>query len=114
LDRRSLTRRGDPDPAVAAALDLVLPPDQRASDRRRQCRRRGDAASVTQMLDSMQDEAAVKAFALCGSSARRSAIYDCGCVVVDPIANRGQLQVLECPTHAALQAKLRRRQTDRH
>jgi hypothetical protein len=66
------------------------------------------------MLERMQGEAVAKTFALCGSSARRSAIYDCGCVVVDPIASTGRLHVLECPTHAALQGKLRRRQTDRH
>lgn len=113
IDRRHLNRRERLDPAVAAALGLVLLPDQRSDDRRRQLRRRGDAISVTEMLSS-HDAAAVKTFTLAGSGERKSALYDCGCVVVDPVAPSRSLQVLECPTHAALQAKLRRRQTDRH
>ena len=113
MDRRHLSRRERPEPAVAAALGLVLLPDQRSNDRRRQLRRRGDANSVSAML-SAHDASIVKTFTLAGSRARKSALYDCGCVVVDPIATTGSLQVLECPTHAALQAKLRRRQTDRH
>jgi hypothetical protein len=63
---------------------------------------------------STHDASVVKTFTLAGSRTRKSALYECGCVVVDPIATTGALQVLECPTHAALQAKLRRRQTDRH
>jgi hypothetical protein len=34
-------------------------------------------------------------------------------VAVDSAAASAPLQLLECPTHAALHAKLRRRQTDR-
>ena len=113
MDRRHLNRRERPDPAVAAALGLVLLPDQRSNDRRHQLRRRGDARSVTDMM-SAHDASVVKTFTLAGSRTRKSALYDCGCVVVDSIAATGPLQVLECPTHAALQAKLRRRQTDRH
>ena len=113
VDRRSGSRRNDPGPAVSAALGLVLLPDQRGDDRRNQFRRRGDATSVTEMLDTVQDASIVKTFALGATRERKSALYECGCVIVDP-AGGGQLQVLECPTHAALQAKLRRRQTDRH
>jgi hypothetical protein len=112
IDRRSLNRRELPEPAVAAALGLVLSPDQRSDDRRRQLRRRGDANSVNDMV-SAHDASLVKTFTLAGSRTRKSALYDCGCVVVDPIAATGSLQVLECPAHAALQAKLRRRRTDR-
>ena len=112
MDRRSLNRRDLPDPAVAAALGLVLSPEQRSNDRRQQQRRRGDACSVSEMLDS-HDDSVVKTFTLKGSGDRKSALYDCGCVVVDN-ARAGGLQVLECPTHAALQSKLRRRQSDRH
>jgi hypothetical protein len=115
VDRRHLSRRNDPEPAVGAALGLVLLPDQRSDDRRQHLRRRGDAASVEQMLAVAQSEdGVVKTFALGGSHSRKSALYNCGCVVVDPVKTTGQLQLLECPTHAALQAKLRRRQTDRH
>jgi hypothetical protein len=56
----------------------------------------------------------VKTFSLGGSRARKSAVYSCGCVAVDPKVSTARLQLLQCPTHAALQAKLRRRQTDRH
>src|ERR1700761_2728534 len=113
MDRRSMNRRDLPDPAVAAALGLVLSPEQRSNDRRQQQRRRGDACSVSDMLDS-HDDSVVKTFTIKGTGARKSTLYDCGCVVVDPVASEDGLQVLECPTHAALQSKLRRRQTDRH
>jgi hypothetical protein len=110
-----MNRRNDPDPAVAAALGLVILTDQRAEDRRAQRRRRGDASSVNQIVSSLPEDAGVKTFTLNGGNReRKSALYACGCVVVDPVAQTGSLQVLECPTHAALQAKLRRRQTDRH
>lgn len=79
-------------------------------------RRRGDAHSVAETLESVPDGATVKTFSLGGgANERKSAMYSCGCVAVDPVASTsGRLQVLHCPTHAALQAKLRRRQTDRH
>jgi hypothetical protein len=79
-------------------------------------RRRGDAYSVAETLESVPDGALVKMFSLgAGASGRKSAVYACGCVAVEPAASTsGRLQVLHCPTHAALQAKLRRRQTDRH
>jgi hypothetical protein len=76
-------------------------------------RRRVDAHSVTETLANVPEGAVVKTFALGGARARQSAVYDCGCVAVDPLADTAHLQVLECPTHAALHAKLRRRQTDR-
>jgi len=107
-------RRTDPTPAVSAALGLVILSDQRENDRRNKARRRGDAESVEHMLAALSDDAEVKAFSLGGSRHRKSALYPCGCVVVDPVATAGSLQLLECPTHAALQAKLRRRQSDRH
>jgi hypothetical protein len=73
-------------------------------------RRRVDAHSVTETLSSAP-EALVKTFTLGGT--RTSVVYSCGCVAVDPEAATSQLQLLECPTHAALHEKLRRRQTDR-
>jgi hypothetical protein len=106
MDRRNL-----PDPAVGAALGLVLSSDPRANDRRHLARRRGDAASVTELVSNRTRD--VKTFTVAGSRARKSALYECGCIVVDPVASTGSLQVLECPTHAALQAQLRRRQSDR-
>jgi hypothetical protein len=114
VDRRSLNRRTDLAPAVGAALGLVLLSDQRANDRRLQLRRRGDANSVDHMLAATRDVDVLKTFALGGSERRKSALYTCGCVVVDPVSSIGQLQLLECPTHAALRSKLRRRRTDRH
>jgi hypothetical protein len=48
-----------------------------------------------------------------GTRARNSVLYACGCVAVDPAGATANVQLLECPTHAALQAKLRRRQSDR-
>jgi hypothetical protein len=68
-------------------------------------RRRADARSVSETGD------VVKTFTLGGK--HESAVYGCGCVAVDSAAASAPLQLLECPTHAALHAKLRRRQTDR-
>ena len=111
-----MSRRRGPDPAVEAASDVVVSgsPDQRSTERRHRLRRRGDAGSVAEMLDRTQNETVVKTFLIGRSGTRRSALYDCGCVIVDPATPESGLQVLECPTHAGLQAKLRRRQTDRH
>ncbi len=115
MNRRARDRRNEPDQAVGVALGLVIieSTEQRASDRRQRNRRRGDARSVAETLESMADGATVMTFTL-GARERRSAVFDCGCVAVDPSVARGAVQLLECPTHAALQAKLRRRQTDRH
>ncbi len=77
-------------------------------------RRRADAHSVAETLSNVPDGAVVKTFTLGGAGERRSALYSCGCVAVDPPAASARLQLLECPTHAALHAKLRRRQTDRN
>jgi len=74
-------------------------------------RRRVDAHSIAETLATVPEGAIVKTFTLGGS--RASAVYSCGCVAVDPSVSTEHLQLLECPTHAALQAKLRRRQTDR-
>jgi hypothetical protein len=74
-------------------------------------RRRVDAHSVAETVASAPEGAIVKTFTLAGT--RTSAVYTCGCVAVDPSVSTAQLQLLECPTHAALQAKLRRRQSDR-
>ncbi len=114
VDRRSLNRRGDPATAVGAALGLALFKDQRANDRRLQFRRRADAHSVDHMLAAADDLQIVKTFALGGSEPRKSAIYTCGCLVVDPVSRDDRLALLECPTHAELRSKLRRRRTDRH
>ena len=76
-------------------------------------RRLADAHSVAETLANVPKGADVKMFTLRGSSERKSAVYSCGCVAVDPLATTSPLQLLECPTHAALHAKLRRRQTDR-
>jgi hypothetical protein len=114
VDRRIFDRRNDLTPAVGAALGLVLLTDQRANERRRRLRRRGDANSVAHLLAAARDLDGVEAFSLGGSRQRKSALFNCGCVVVDPVSGAGQLQLLECPTHAALAAKLRRRRTDRH
>jgi hypothetical protein len=77
-------------------------------------RRRADAHSVAETLAGESDGALVKTFTLGGTHERQSAVYSCGCVAVDPLASTAQVQLLQCPTHAELQAKLRRRQTDRH
>jgi hypothetical protein len=74
-------------------------------------RRRVDARSVAETLAGVPEGSVVKTFTLGGT--RESAVYGCGCVAVDPAAGSGGLQLLECLTHAALHAKLRRRQTDR-
>jgi len=76
-------------------------------------RRRVDAHSVAETVANAPEGAVVKTSTLGGASARKSAVYSCGCVAVDPLAVTSHLQLLECPTHAALHAKLRRRQTDR-
>lgn len=44
-----------------------------------------------------------------GTNDRRTAVYACGCIAVE----HDGVQLLECPTHAALQSKLRRRASDR-
>ena len=90
-------------------------PDKAAGDERRQFkRRRGDAYSVAETIASAPEGSIVKTFSLGGQRGRKSAVFSCGCVAVDPAASTAHLQLLQCPTHAALQAKLRRRQTDRH
>lgn len=115
MNRRAEERRNEPDLAVGAALGLVVASDEdpRADERRQHNRRRGDAHSVTETIAGAQDGSIVKTFSL-GGAQRMSAVYSCGCVAVDPKATTARLQLLQCPTHAALQAKLRRRQTDRH
>ena len=74
-------------------------------------RRRADARTVAETLENVPE--GTRTFTLGGTAARRSVVYDCGCVAVDPAGDGGNVQVLECSTHAALQAKLRRRQSDR-
>ena len=76
-----------------------------------QTRRRSDAA-VAEMLSGAPDEAVVKTYG--GPGKRTRILYACGCVAVEPLAATGRLEVLACPTHAELQAKLRRRRTDRY
>jgi hypothetical protein len=73
-------------------------------------RRRADAHSVAETLATAPEGAIARTFTM-GTHA--GAVYSCGCVAVDPAVSTAQLQLLECPTHAALQAKLRRRQSDR-
>jgi hypothetical protein len=116
MNRRAEERRTEPDQAVGAALGLVVTPDSdpRAEDRRQHNRRRGDAHSVAETLAGLHDGSIIKTFSLGGTRERKSAVYSCGCVAVDPKAATARLQLLQCPTHAELQAKLRRRQTDRH
>jgi hypothetical protein len=87
---------------------------EEAAERRRFLRRRSDARTVEETIRNAPADAIVKTFTLGGSGARRSALYRCGCVAVDPGMADANLQLLECPTHAALQAKLRRRRTDHH
>lgn len=77
-------------------------------------RRRGDARSVAETLENVPDGAIVRTFRLGGTGNRLSAVYGCGCVALDSPGASDQVQLLECPTHGALQAKLRRRQADRH
>jgi hypothetical protein len=112
VDRRNKIRRVEPDVAVTAALGLVLATDPRGTDRRQYARRRGDARSVSAMLAGERDDV-VEMLVPRGVRGRKSALFACGCVVVDPAVQSDPLQVLECSTHAALQAQLRRRRTDR-
>ncbi len=77
-------------------------------------RRRSDAHSVAETLSVSPADAIIKTFTMAGAGARKSALYRCGCVAVDPVESADRLQLLECPTHAALQAKLRRRRSDHH
>jgi len=74
-------------------------------------RRRADAHSVAETVKNAPNGAVVKTFTLNGK--RESAVYNCGCVALDPSVSSQHLALLECPTHAALSAKLRRRQSDR-
>jgi len=113
MNRRARDRRTEPNQAVGVALGLVLLEDQRAGDRRRYPRRRVDAHSVAETLGSAHD-CIVKTHLLGSERERKSAVFSCGCVAVEPASSGGQLQLLQCPTHAELQAKLRRRKTDRH
>jgi hypothetical protein len=69
---------------------------------------------VAETVSSAPADAIVKTFTLGGTGLRQSALYRCGCVAVDPGVSDERLQLLECPTHAALQAKLRRRRSDHH
>jgi hypothetical protein len=84
-----------------------------ADDRRQHHRRRGDARTIDETVANLP-ATIVRTVAVGGSVERKSAVFTCGCIAVEPAAPTGTLQLLECPTHAALQAKLRRRQTDRH
>jgi hypothetical protein len=77
-------------------------------------RRRSDARSVDETIEAMPADAILKTFTLAGPGLRKSALYLCGCVAVDPALTDDHLQLLECPTHAALSAKLRRRRSDHH
>jgi hypothetical protein len=74
-------------------------------------RRRADAHSVAETLATVPEGSAVQRFTLGGK--RESLMYSCGCVAVDPRDAGEHLKLLECPTHAALSGKLRRRQSDR-
>jgi hypothetical protein len=58
-------------------------------------------------------ESVAEAVSVRATSERRTAVYACGCIAVDAAGDAASLQLLQCPTHAALQAKLRRRQGDR-
>jgi hypothetical protein len=106
MNRRIAERRNERALVVEFALGDL---DPRSGERRRYNRRRGDARSVTETLVS---DSATVMFSL-GARERKSAVYGCGCVAVDPLTPMGSVQLLQCQTHAALQAKLRRRQTDR-
>jgi hypothetical protein len=101
INRRAEERGHEPDQTVG-------------TERRQHNRRRGDAYSVLETIVDTHDGSIVKTFTLGGARQRMSAVYSCGCVAVDPKTSTARLQLLACPTHAALQAKLRRRQTDRH
>jgi hypothetical protein len=96
-------------------LDQLTEPVPVESDNRRQLsRRRSDAHSVAETLSDTPADAILKTFTLGGPGARASALYRCGCVAVDPALSDDRLQVLECPTHAALREQLRRRRSDHH
>jgi hypothetical protein len=101
LDRRALDHASEPVPVET-------------DNRRLYARRRSDAHSVAETLSDTPPDAIVKTFTLGGRGARASALYRCGCVAVDPAIIDDRLQLLECPTHAALRAKLRRRRSDHH
>ena len=108
MNRRAEERRRDP----ALVVEFVLGDlDPRSTDRRQRNRRRGDARSVAETLGGSDDTTIT--FTLGAARERKSAVYSCGCVAVDPTTPTGSVHLLQCPTHAALQAKLRRRQTDR-
>lgn len=77
-------------------------------------RRRSDARSVDETVSATPPDTIVKTFTMAGPGARKSALYKCGCLAIDPGLTEDHLQLLECPTHAALQAKLRRRRSDKH
>jgi hypothetical protein len=109
MNRRGEERRRDHTLVVQLALGDL---DPRSGDRRQYNRRRGDARSVTETLAGAGDGGTVM-FSLGAARERKSAVYSCGCVAVDPATPTGSVHLLECPTHAALRAKLRRRQTDR-
>ena len=82
--------------------------DEPATEPRPQQRRRSDARSVT---EGPSDEEIVKTFML--GKTRKSVLYRCGCVATDPVQPGGRVELLACPTHAAVQSHLRRRQSDR-
>jgi hypothetical protein len=109
MNRRAEERRSDRTLVVEFALGDL---DPRSGDRRRYNRRRGDARSVTETLGGIADGTTVT-FSVGAARERKSAVYSCGCVAVDPVVPGGSVHLLQCSTHAALQAKLRRRQTDR-
>jgi len=108
-NRRAEDRRTDPIHVVELAPSDL---DPRDGDRRQHNRRRGDARSVLETLGGETDGTTVT-FTLGATRERQSAVYSCGCVAVDPTTPAGSVSLLQCPTHAALQSKLRRRQTDR-
>lgn len=101
VNRRPATVPNDPVPSAAEPQRPLQ-------------RRRSDARSVAETVSAAPPDSIVKTFTLGGAGARKSALYRCGCVAVDPGVSEDGLQLLECPTHAALQAKLRRRRTDHH
>jgi len=110
-DRRRGPRRREIGPHALVRTETLQ--DKRGSDRRQGPRRRGDAHSIAEALAATPNAGTpIKTFQL--GKVRRSLLYDCGCVAVEPGSGSGRLQLLECPTHAALEAQLRRRRTDRH
>ncbi len=109
MNRRAEERRLDSTLVVNFALGEN---DPRGGDRRKYNRRRGDARSVTETLGGSTDDATIT-FSLGAARERKSAVYSCGCVAVDPSTPAGSVHLLQCPTHAELQSKLRRRYSDR-